>query len=552
MVALTRSRLILFLLPLAVFLVYGQSLSNGFVLWDDDKLITENPIVRSLSPHTVRAAFTSYDPELYVPFTIVSYQVEHALFGFQPAVFHGTSLILHIIAAFLVYAFLRKVGVKAALPCALLFAVHPLNVEAVAWASARKDVLSAVFALASLLSYLRYRQGGGRPAFWSAFLCLLLSLLAKPAAIVLPFAYLLLDWKEGGGRGRDAWREKIPFFLLSAVFLLIGLAGKEANVQALPPVHTALLAAKSAVLSPSLFLFPRFSLLFLQHTPVTPRSPEFFLPLLLLAALGGLTLRSLRRTRSLAFGLGFALLFLLPSFVTFSKAGAVYVTSDRYMYLAQVGFLFLLGLALDRFLSSRALRAATIAAVTVTLLAAGWGAWRRSLLWNNSATLLQAALARNPGSAALPHNLGELAAGEGDTEGAILRYREALRADPAYAPSFIGLGRIAQAQGEADRALRLFRSAIQADPRSVNAYLHLGNLYRDRGDVDGAIAAFRRALEIKPNFAQARINLADAYGKKGMYREGLLEYKRVMEINPEFRKEILQKFPQLEQLDMGE
>ncbi|MEK7218077.1 MAG: tetratricopeptide repeat protein, partial [Patescibacteria group bacterium] len=410
---------------------------------------------------------------------------------------------------------------------------------------------SGALALGSLFLYLRFREGGSRAAFRGSFAALLLSLLAKPTAMVLPFVFLLLHWREGTSPKGKALKEALPFFFLSSVFLAIGFFRKAENIQSLTLLQTALLSAKSTVLSTSLFLFPRFSLLFLQATPVALRSAEFFLPLFLLLAVTVAVRWSLRRTRDVAFGLGIAALFLLPSFANFSKAGAVYVTSDRYMYLAQVGFLFLLGILLMRLLhSSRTVRGITAAAVSTVLIIAGWGAWRRSLLWHDSETLFTAALARNPASAELRNNMGILREEDGDLEGARGRYEDALRVRPSFAPALYGLGKLAQATGDGERALALYREATEADPRFLAAYNALGSLLQDRGNLDGAIAAFRGALEVKPNFAQTRINLADAYGKKGMYREGLQEYMRVMEFNPEFREEILRKVPQIEDVNL--
>lgn len=535
-------------LALAAGLVYAHTLGNAFLTWDDEELITGNPIVATFSHASIRAAFTSYDPELYIPLTFVSYQIEHALFGFRPAIFHFTNLLLHVIASFLVFLFLKRLRIDplAALLCTLLFAVHPLNTEAVAWASARKDLLCAVFSLAALLAFLRWRGEGARPWFRLAAVFLLLALLSKPTAIVLPFVFLLLDWYEGRRIEWRRLREYVPFLLLGAVFLLIGILGKTRNLSGLTLWQTLLLAAKSTVLSSSLFLWPRFSLLFLQATPIRLSAPDFFVPFLLLAAVVALAAWSLRRTRVLAFALGFALLLLLPSFANFAKAGHVYVTSDRYLYLAQIGFLFLIGTFLTRFLCrSKPVFLSLVGASIIILLFAGGAAYRRGFLWRDSRTLFEAALARNPGSAVLVHNLGFLDERDGNVTKAIARYEEALQMDPKLAKAHFNLGVIAQGRGMVDRALEEYRAAVAADPLYAEAWNNIGSVLRDRGDLDGALAAFRSAVDAKPSFAQAHINLAEVLGKKGMYQEGLDEYRKAMALDPAFRNVILKKFPEL-------
>ena len=166
------------LIIVLTLLVYGKSLGNAFVRWDDSMLIYENPIVREISWKSLKAAFTTYDPELYIPLTFLSYQIDYAIGGMHPFGFHLTNLVLHTLNAVLVFFLLqlllsgnnpplplkgegrvRVAGRGTAFLVALLWAIHPLNTEAVVWASARKDVLSTFFFLGSLCTYLKWRDG---------------------------------------------------------------------------------------------------------------------------------------------------------------------------------------------------------------------------------------------------------------------------------------------------------------------------------------------------------------------------------------------------------
>jgi len=137
------------------FALYGSSLSNSFVRWDDGMLIYENPAIREITPSTLKTVFTSYDPELYIPLTFMSYQVDYALGGTNPTIYHAQNLFWHTLNALLVAGFILLLSRRKwiALLCGVLFAIHPLHTEAVAWASARKDVLSTFFFLVSLISY---------------------------------------------------------------------------------------------------------------------------------------------------------------------------------------------------------------------------------------------------------------------------------------------------------------------------------------------------------------------------------------------------------------
>ena len=161
---LTKYLGIVVLTGIVVAVAFGSSIDHEFVTWDDTILITENPIVQTPSLKNVVKAFTSYDPELYIPLTFVSYQINSVVCGLSPSCFHATDLVLHTLNAVLVYAlFASFIGSDLiALVLALLFAVHPLNTEAVVWASARKDTLSTLFFLSSLLAYIQTRSAGKR------------------------------------------------------------------------------------------------------------------------------------------------------------------------------------------------------------------------------------------------------------------------------------------------------------------------------------------------------------------------------------------------------
>lgn len=526
--SVTYTRAFLFgMLALAALLVYAQSLGNEFVIWDDDTLITQNPLTQEITPRAVWGAFTSYDPELYVPLTIVSFQLERAVFGLHPFFYHLDNLILHVIVAGLIMLVLERFGLKrqTAFLGALVFVLHPVNTEAVAWASARKDLLTAVFSLSALLLYRRNA--------WMTFLLFLLALLSKPIAIVLPVIFLLMDWKESGKlRGSDL-KNKIPFFALSMLFLGIGLYGKQRNIEALSVLQTLLLAAKSTIFSVQTFLLPiDLSPIYLQTDPISITLAQFWIPTLILIGMAITCIWSLRHTRAVTFSIIFFMIFLVPSFSNFSKESSVYFFSDRYIYLSQIGLLFLIGYAADRWLNKQMMiGAATVTAVIVGAL--GWTAHAQSLLWKDSETLYRDALEKNDRSVVMHYNLGLLEQRRGDRQEAFDEYMRALAIDPSYAKAHNNLGVWYKDAGQPGKALEELRLAIDSDPGLSDAYNNRGAVLMDQGDIDGAIAEYRKAIALRETFAQAHINLAAALGRKGLYEEGLLEYKRAFELAPQ-------------------
>jgi tetratricopeptide (TPR) repeat protein len=537
-----RTFLLAIVLIVAPLLVFARSLGNGFVLWDDDRLIERNPLVQQLTARTVAGAFTSYDPELYVPLTIVSFELEHAVAGFWTPLFHATNLLLHIVCVLLLWRVLKRFGFReaAAFFGALLFALHPVNVEAVAWASARKDVLSTAFALGSLLCWLRFRSEEDKRWYWWSVGLLLCSLLSKPTAIVLPFGFLLVDWFQGRVITKSSLRTYVPFFGLSVLFLIIGLFGKARNISSLTLFQTALLAVKSTVVSISQFVWPRFSLLFLEKGPISIANPSFWLSAAVVLLLLSLILRSLRRTRLVAFAFGWFFLLLLPSFSNFSKGAHVYLTSDRYIYLAQVGLLVLLAAGLERFLRWTGKRSVQAFAVggTMLLLVAAFFTYQRSLLWHDSMTLFRAALAANPESDVLHYNLGLAFQARGAEVAARREYEAALAINPHSPKVHFNLGILAQEDRNTGEALVQYRAAVEDNPLDAEAWNNLGSLLSGRGDLNGAIDAFKKAIAAAPSFVQAHVNLADAYGKKSMYAEGIQEYREAAKYDPSLRDKL--------------
>ena len=337
------------------FVAYGASLSNIFVVWDDNYTIVFNPIVRSLSPWGIWRAFTSFDPELYVPLTVISYQFNYALAGNYPPAFHLVSLLLHIgnaiLVAFLAEKLLERKWI--AVICGIVFLIHPLNVEAVAWASARKDVLSTLFFLLSILFYLRscsnekletknYTQ---HRALSLGLLFFLLGLLSKAMVLTLPVVLLLIDWVRRRPLNRQLFTEKLPYFALSIVFGIIALFGKQDVTETMTLAQKILMAGKSTVFALEKFFVPAKLSVLYPHPGTIDASPDFLIPMSIVAILLCIAIAHIRQTRWTFFGIAFFLVTIFPTFFNFTKGGEIYVFSDRYAYVPMIGLLLLIGRA---------------------------------------------------------------------------------------------------------------------------------------------------------------------------------------------------------------
>jgi Flp pilus assembly protein TadD len=510
--------LFLTLLAVAAFVTYASTLGYGFIRWDDDGLVYENPLVTQVSPGAVAQAFTSYDPQLYVPLTILSYQAESLLFGVRPLPFHTTNVFLHVGCVLLAFGVLRRLGLRegTAFLGALLFAVHPLNAEAVAWISARKDLLASFFSLAAVYAYLSpKRKGIALVSVW-----LLLALLSKASAVAVPVIFLLMDWYRSGRLGITDLRRLLIPIGLAVLFLLIGLGGKAGVVAGVGLHDTVLLSFKSAAFGLRSLVFPvGLSAFYHQDTAPALSAPDILAAALLLLGLLCLTIRSLRATRAVAFALLWYLAFLLPSFSNFSRAGEIAFFSDRYAYLAQLGILFLLGWGLDR-LRDRRLRDILFILGVCLCMTFGAAAHLRARTWADSDTFYKTTIAQNERSAVLRYNAGLILQERGLLDDALPLYQEAVARNPSFAKAWNNIGIISWQEGKPAESLPAYRKAVTASPSYAEAYNNMGVALRDLGRYAEAMDAFRQAITLAPGYLAAQRNAEEVQAlMKGRHRK---------------------------------
>lgn len=559
------------------FVTYGSSLHNGFVQWDEGSLIYQNPAVVEMSWGAVKRVFTTYDPELYVPLTLLSYQVDHALGDGSPFPFHVHSLLLHALNAlsvcWLAYLLLRNRLV--AVLVGAMFLLHPLHAEAVAWASGRKDLLSTFFFLGSLLSWFYWRDRGERRLYLIALALFVLGLMAKVMVLTLPPLLLLLVWlREGRVRRRD-FVESLPFFALSLLFGVIALFGKTEVNAASSIAEKALMAAKSTVFYIQKFFLPLdLSVLYPYPEVITIHSPDFFVPVALLAALVVLALASLRFTRFIAAAFAFYLVTLAPTFINIAKGeGDFYSASDRYAYIPSIGILLIAGFIAAQFLEQdesvrrqRARERGVMIGGALIGVILGVLASAQSLVWRDTVTLFEHAIAHAPAASHVAHNnLGNAYRSRGELDEAIEQYRlsleikphprtysnlgaayrrlgrfteaqeayrEALRIDPRSAVAHFGLGIVFAAQGKEDQALASYNRALSFAPDMAHAYVNIGALHAEAGRADEAMTAYRAAIDIDPLFTDAYYNLAVLQTKLKQFDEAIGSYERAIDLRP--------------------
>lgn len=570
-----RIVLVLLFFFAATFSVYGGSLRNEFVSWDDSFLIVENPIVVSMNAKTIGKAFTSYDPELYIPLTFLSYQIDDFIGDGTPFMFHLTNLVLHTLNAILVawVLFLLLGSGWLAVALGLMFAVHPLNTEAVLWASARKDVLSTFFFLGSILSYLYSFKKVNRRLLWVSIGLFVLGLLSKVMVVTLPVVLLLLDELRGRERNKSMLLDKIPYIFFATIFGVIAIFGKTGVLVSSTLWQKILVATKSTVFYIQKFLWPDgLSIVYPYTKSIEFSSPDFFVPFVITLAILFLSVFLWKRKRSWSIGILFFLVTLAPTFINFAKGGDFYFASDRYAYIPMIGLLILVGQLIREFFARAhtirliAARHRTVSAgfVCVLLILSGLSL-KQSKVWQNSIALYVHALTLYPNARAMHNNLGMEQMLMGDLDESILSfnralalspdpktkvnlaaafvrknrladaesiYRDILRSDPAFAEAEYGLGNIEQKRGKFSEATLHYLKAIDIDPVYFNAYNNLGGVYLQQGEYENAVKILEKSIELKPSFVESSYNLALALMQLGQNVRAESILLKVTEMNP--------------------
>jgi len=534
-------RLSAVILAAGVAAIFLPCLFNGFV-YDDAIYVVDNPAIREFSPAGLKTLWTNFFCSSYVPLTMTSFAVDYRLFGLNPAAFHATNIVLHAINAVLVLFLAFRLGgsAAAAVVTAVLFSVHPLRVEAVAWVSARKDLLSAAFFLAGLLSYLEWRKTGASGWYQASLGTGVLSLLAKPAAVSFPLALLCLDYFHGRKPDRDTLIRLIPFFAVAGLGTVITLVSQRDVIPSVTPLWMGIfLPAAGLVLYLHKTLVPVNLSCLYPIPPFDLLAAQFPGNIAILAACAAAVLLTTRRTRTVAFGCLFFLATILPSLkvVPFS----VNLAGDRYTYLPSTGLSFIAAALCARFLRDRrqTVRFATLAclastvAVLTSLTVARCRVWRNEVtLWNDAVT-------------AAPHPVTYACRAiayswAGDFDRAIADFTTSISLDPACsktlvdrADTYARMGKVQESVADYTRAIQV-ESALRADMQSLyRAYQNRASVYCQMGRKEEALADYGQALRIFPDEPVTLSDKGVLLMSMGRYREALADFNRLIQIYPD-------------------
>jgi tetratricopeptide (TPR) repeat protein len=534
------------LLGLLLLVTYYPVWHAGF-LWDDQLYITENPYLNGWAG--LKTMWTTSVADIS-PLTFTTFWVEHALWGLNPLPYHLINLFFHIADAILLWKVLRNLQVPGAWLGAALWALHPVEVESVAWVTETKNTESGLFFLLSLLLFLRVdgpvvnQSGNNRQwNYAGSILCAALAMACKTSTVVLPVVLCLASWWKAG---RWSWRtlgKTVPFFFLSLVASALSLWTQKLQlltvtdplfVRTWPErVATAGMAfwfylGKLLWPHPLISVYPRWH--------IDASRWESYLPTLaMIVALAVLGWKRRSWGRPWFFAYAYFLVALLPVLGLFDNAIFRYsFVFDHLQYLASMGPLALAGAGLFQWLdtasSSRRWMPITLAGGLLLLLALL--SWQRAAVFESGETLWSDTLAKDPDNWSAHNNLGNAFFKAGRMDEAQTEFRRTLQIYPDAKEARYNLGRVLLEKGQIDDAIVALQNDIQAAPADDRAHTSLGLAFAQKGRMDEAISQYQQALQINPNSSSAHDNLGVALFRQGHREQAISHLQRALEIEP--------------------
>ncbi len=529
------------------FIVYIPAYQAGFV-WDDGTHLLDNVV---LTEGGLLRAWFSTDMPNYWPLTWTSYWIEHQLWGLNPLGYHVVNVALHTASSLLIWRTLARLGIPHAGFVALLFAIHPVNVESVAWVAQRKNVLSMFFFLLAILVYLRFEDDEIPRGHWLAVAAFLLSMLAKGAGAAMPVVLLLLAWWRRGRISRLDIRRSIPFFAVALVMSGFEIGFQYGRSIGDTVVRTDNFFSRLAGAGWGVWFFAYKALLPTDLSFIYPRwtiDPTRWLSYVPSLAIAGITTLAWhfrnRWGRPLIFAIAYFVLTLAPVLGFFDIYFMRYsFVADHYQYIAIIAVIAL-AVATSAALLARLPAAPFPSRVLgmLLLVALAIASWQRAQIFRDEETLWLDTIAKNPGGytahynlagllletrrfeeaaqyysnalkiwSASPkanNNLGVTLRSQGKFAAAAERFRRVLEIDPHHAAAHANLASVLVVQKRKGQAIEHYRAALESDPSQSEVYYALGELLRTEGRTGPAVLHLRESLRLAPESPQALISLA--------------------------------------------
>jgi tetratricopeptide (TPR) repeat protein len=552
-----------------VLIAFLPAFRAGWI-WDDDEYVTRNHLLTA-KDGLYRIWLTTDSPSQYFPLVYTTFRIEHSVWGLDARGYHAVNIVLHATNALLIWLLLAQLGVPCAWLAAAIWAVHPVQVESVAWVTERKNVLSTLFYVLCLLNWNAFLDNPSRARRHYAFalICSALALLAKTTACTIPAALLIMLWWKRRPIDRKRMLQVAPFVALAGLMGLVTMWWEKAHqgtsgaMFSLSPVERLLIASRGVWFYLGKLMWPKTLVFSYPKWDIQPTAPLQYLPILGLAAAGVVLWRRRDSLRGIIGAGLFFVLALLPMLGVISMWTFRYTyVADHYQYLACLGPIAVVAAAVGK-LRSRAWQASAAAIILAALCTMSFLYTRA---YDNEESLWKDVLAKNPQSYMAYNNLGAIHYRRGEHAEARRLFERSVAVSPRNAEAHLNIGVLLNKEGKTMEAIEHFRMAVEylpqyerphrelcaaltrvgildeaieqgeiavkLEPENAFAHLDLGSALARAGRVDEAEQQFRAAVRSAPWMDKAHLSLGMALALRGGMDEANYEFDQAIQINP--------------------
>lgn len=541
---------------------YYKMFAAGFISWDDNEVLVKNYDVHTFD---LKSFFTKHYVGNYAPFTMIVFALEWVLFHGTPFWHHLMNIILHAVCGILVFRLTLTLFKNSswAFFTAVIFCLHPLQVEVVAWVAAKNNIVCALFFLSGLTAYSNYIQHSKKKYLWWSLILFCFAVLSKPSAICFPLCLFAIDLILEKKQNKKTLLEKIPFFIIALVLGIITLSSREED-NFLNSTHHFNLAERIGFAGYAIFSYLKSSVVPFQLSVIYPYPENETLALiigyLVIAALGTLVFFLLRKKKNILLGIllfVIANLLLVLQLIPFGET----LTADRYMYLPVIGLSWLI------FYLAQPSSNLSKYIIVLCIVVFGPLTFLRTQVWKNSFELYSDILRKHPHSAVAITSLGAEYLLKNEDNKALSCFNDAVRLSPTnykiyynrglafsknrrnkeaiadftkaielhqYSKAYAARANAYYEEHNYTAAIRDAEKALNKDPKSVRAFYVLGNACNDLNQLNRALQNYDAAISISPEEPAFYLKRAVVYGKQQNFAKCLEDLNKSTELDPRF------------------
>ncbi len=524
------------------FIAFIPSLQNEFVNWDDDVNILENVNLDGFTVENVKRIFNPKTGTVignYNPLPIFTFAIEKHLFGLDATPMHVNNLILHLITTLLVFRILlmMKISTPAAVVAALLFGIHPMRVESVAWITERKDVLLGVFYFGAIFTYIKYilSEEKAKKYFIFTVVLFVIALFSKIQAVSLPLSMLALDYYFKRPISMKLLMEKVPFFGLSLLFGLMGIFFLAENSSLDDATNYTmferlLVGAYSFIVYLVKFVFP-YKMSCLYPYPKAIDGMFYVAPFGIVAILGGILMAYKKQMTAVVFGMIF-FIFNIMFLLQVLSAGQGFL-ADRFTYIAYFGLFFIVGYAFDYFIKLKPnMQTFMSAGIGAYLLLFSGMTWQQNKTWKNGETLWSNVLKTEKQTTTPWSNRAFYYRDNKQFNKALLDYNKAIEINPSKATLFNSRGKLFFDVGKTTECIKDYDIATKIDPTLTEAWINRGAAHASQGNLQQALADFNKGIETDPTYENGYMQRSLLFNQSQQFDKALADYNAYLKLRP--------------------